>query len=50
MARKSHYLNSNEPLVPVFAGVLTVFSPADLAGTPCALLLDTLSSAASTYF
>jgi hypothetical protein len=49
MARKSHYLTSKEPVVPVFACVLAVFSPADLVWTPCALLLDTLSGAASTY-
>jgi len=49
MARKSHYLTSNEPVVPVFACVLTVFSPANLVWTPRALLLDTVSGAASTY-
>jgi hypothetical protein len=49
MARKRHYLTSNGPVVPVFARILTVFSTANLVCTPCALLLDTLSGAASTY-
>jgi hypothetical protein len=50
MARKSHYPSSNERLVPVFARVLTAFQPSNLVSTPCALLLDTLFSGASTYF
>jgi hypothetical protein len=50
MARKSHYLSSNEGLVPVFACVLAMFLPPTLVRQPCALLPDTLFSDASTYF
>jgi hypothetical protein len=50
MAPKSHYPSSNGRLVPVFACVLTAFQPPHLVSTPCALLLDTLFSEASTYF
>jgi hypothetical protein len=49
MARKSHYLSSNERLVRVIACVLTTFLPSNLVWPPCALLLDTLFSEASTY-